>query len=282
MGAVSVGSITQISELGPGDHACLVYDDEERRDELLVSYARAGLGRGERVLCLSDAVPRDLERRLAVVGRPGQLSFGRATETFLPDGPGSFTADSVLGRWQSAVERSIEDGFGALCAVGEPPHALTSNGSGQSLVDYERRASCLFDSQNLVGLCLYDTRKTDPRTLLSIVDAHPITLYAVAPDPRLQIMDDGSRRLVLSGWVDVSTIGGLADRLERLAREPGDAEVDLERVEFVDIAALRLFVQAGSRLNRGGHALTLARPPEWIPSVLRVLGYDACDGLVIA
>ena len=273
--------IRPVDALSPGDHACLIYDDEERRDEILASYVSAGLGRAERVICLSDTVSPGLAERLEAIAGPGQLSFLPASKTFLPEGPGSFTPDRVLHHWRGAIQNSVEEGFEALCAAGEPPQALTSNGSGHLLVDYERRANGLFATEKLVGLCLYDLRNTDARRLIGVVDAHPTVLYAARPDPRLKLEEPQSRRLVVSGWADITTLGGLADRLTATVEEGGDVEVDLERVDFVDIAALRLFVEAASRLSERGYTLTLARPPDWVPSVMPILGYNDVEGLVL-
>jgi anti-anti-sigma factor len=273
--------VRPVTALAPGDHACLVYDDEERRDELLLSYANSGLGRGERVICLSDAISPALVEALERSAGPGQLRFARASEAFFPEGSGSFAPDHVLRHWRKAVESSVMDGFGVVRAAGEPPHALTSNGSGASLVDYERQANELFTAGNFVGLCLYDLRETDPRTLIGLVEAHPIVLYAVAPDSRLRVEEPATGQLVLSGWIDVTTLGGLADRLTALAVESEGVKADLENVDFIDVTGLRLFVEAASRLHERGHTLTLAQPPDWVPSVMRVLGYDDREGLVL-
>jgi ABC-type transporter Mla MlaB component len=268
-----------VSALGPGDHACLLYDDERRRDEVLRVYLGAGVSSGDQVLYAPDGDPGAFASDLSSTADARQVRIAPAEETYLPDGV--FDPDRMLAMLRDAVRESRACGFRGLRTAGEPPRALTRNGSFRTLVEYERRVNDVVAECEMTGVCLYDTRTADPGELLALVAAHPIVVYAVRPNPRLRVQEGEPGRLALTGQLELATISGLVPSLMDALGAGSDVEVDLADVTFVDLAGLRLLLEAGAILDERGHRLVIVGGPEWMEPILKMLDYDSPKGLVL-
>lgn len=156
-----------------------------------------------------------------------------------------------------------------------------TNGASSELPAYERRASSLFAGGRLVSICAYDARLVPPVSLLRILDAHPVVLYALADDGRLGAGGTGDSSLAPSGWLDLTTLGSLTGPLARAVASGEDVSIDLGLVEFVDVSCLRLFAEAARELASRQRRLVLARAPEHVPGMLHLLGFDRQEGLVL-
>lgn len=275
----AVTYLRPVSALGPGDHACLLYDDERRRDEVLLSYLDGGVANDEQMLYVPDGEPGRVAAELSRRAPVAQLRISSSAETYLPDG--AFEPDRMLGMLRQAVAESRAGGYSGLRAAGEPPRSLTSNGSARALLDYERRVNALFAQGHMTGICVYDTRATEPGALLAIAAAHPVVIYAVRRDPRLRIHAEGVDRLALSGKLELATIGGLVGPLRDAVATGNDVEIDLADVVFIDVAGLRLLLEAAALLDERERKLTVASAPDWMPPILKMLDYDDPKGLVL-
>jgi anti-anti-sigma regulatory factor len=92
--------------------------------------------------------------------------------------------------------------------------------------------------------------------------------------------------LRLDGVIDESTFGILTRTLTR-ARRSGDFPmlVDLAGVEFCDVAGLRAIISLVDGRDPCGRAageITLVHLPSHLATLLRVLGWDATPGLIVA
>jgi anti-anti-sigma regulatory factor len=266
-------------ELAGGDHACLVYDDERRRDEAMRSFLLAGLERGERVVYVPERDPDGIAAELEPTARPEQLTIMAAHETYVADG--AFAPQRALETLRSAAEASRAAGFPALRAAGGPPATVTANGQSHALPDYERSVDEIVAAHGIAAVCAYDTRTTDPRALLGVVAAHPIVLYAVQPDPRLHAESPERQRLVLRGTLESATIGSVVPALADALAAGEDVELDLRAVDFVDLSGVRLLVEAAGLLDRGGRHLVVTATPAWLPQILDMVGFDDRKGLVL-
>ncbi|MBV8563225.1 MAG: MEDS domain-containing protein [Actinobacteria bacterium] len=265
--------------LEAGDHACLVYDSDERRDQALLAFLGAGLERGERVLYLSRGDDDPVAGALLGSGSPGQAVVVPADDCYVFDG--AFDPELALDGFARSVEDAHDNGFGTMRSAGGPPPSVTRNGSSDLLPGYERRAARLFSSGKLVSLCAYDCRCVPQAALLAIIDAHPIVVYAMGTDARLDVRATGAGSLALSGWLDLTTLGGLTEPLARAVGHGGDVSVDLEAVDFVDVACLRLFAEAAHVLHARSRRLILEHAPAPVPNVLRLLALHPEEGLVL-
>jgi anti-anti-sigma factor len=167
-------------------------------------------------------------------------------------------------------------------SAGGPPPAVTENGSSHLLPAYERRAEALFADGRLVSVCTYDARRVAATALLGVVDAHPLVLYALDGNERLEVRVTDETSLAPAGWIDVTTLGSLTEPLARAIRFGEDVVVDLRDIDFVDVAGLRLFVEAARELHARGRRLRLTHLPGPVPTMIALLGYDEEPGLEVA
>jgi anti-anti-sigma factor len=106
-------------------------------------------------------------------------------------------------------------------------------------------------------------------------------MYALADDGRIEVSGANGNSLAPSGWLDLTTIGSLAGPLARAIASGEDVWVDLKHVDFVDVACLRLLVEAARELASRRRRLVLASAPEPVQGMLRLLGFDEQEGLVL-
>jgi anti-anti-sigma regulatory factor len=267
-----------VSDLRPGDHACLVYDSFASRDELVVSFLGEGLAHGEKVIYIADGAEERVREELEARARPGQLTVVDGAQAYFA--AGAFEPDRVLGDLRETIESCLTS-FPLVRAAGGPPATITSNGWSHELSGYERRANDLFATGTFSAVCAYDVRRTPATALLRILDAHPIVFFDVEPDARLQLERPSHSQLKARGAIDITTLGGLVGALADAIEAGDDVEIDLEQVDFVDVAGWRLLAEAVDLLHSSGHCLRLCATPCWAPSILGILGYSQREGLVL-
>ena len=255
-----------------------MYDSEKRRDATVLKFLGSGLARGERVIYLARSDDDPVTRELGTRGERGQVTVMPAEACYLVDG--SFEPNGALTGFEEALVETSALGFPALRTAGGPPPSVTENGASHLLPGYERNAASLFADGRLVSLCSYDARRVSPGALLGIIDAHPVVIYALGEDERLEVRTDGTR-LELSGWLDATTLGALIEPLGRALHGDEDVTVDLGDLAFVDIVALRLFAEAARELHDGSHTLTLIDLPEPAERVVEMLGLAEQEGLLL-
>jgi anti-anti-sigma factor len=271
--------LRRVEGLEPGDHACLVYDDEGRRDHALLSFLTRGIGRGDRVLYLARAPDDPIVAALSRSASPEQFAALFADDCYLHEG--TFDVQRVLDGFRRVLDEAAALGFSTIRTAGGPPAIVTDNGSSGLLPGYERQAGALFRDGKLVSVCTYDARRVPPAALLGIVDAHPIVLYGLGPDARLEVRLVSACSLALAGWVDLTTLGSLTRPLAGAVASGGDVLVDLRDVDFVDVAGLRLLAEAARELRARGWKLTLEHAPDPVPAMVQLLGYEE-QGLMLA
>lgn len=105
-----------VDNLAPGEHACLVYDSDERREEALLRFLEDGLDRGERLVYLArdgdDPVAHELRNRAAT----NQVAVLPAEDCYLFDG--AFDAARALEGFEEALNETALLGFPALRTAG--------------------------------------------------------------------------------------------------------------------------------------------------------------------
>ena len=88
--------------------------------------------------------------------------------------------------------------------------------------------------------------------------------------------DDRVTRVVLSGELDLSTIVELQHALEaECSSSPSRLVIDIAAVEFIDSAALHLFITMSNRLADGGGSLEIVQVPERLRRIFSITNLDA-------
>ncbi len=141
----SAAFVRAIDEIGPHDHACLIYRSTEQRLASAVPYFRQGLLKNDRCVYVADEDTAEgaLENlrshgiATAVAAARGQLVVMPSQGAYLVDG--RFDAERMVGFLDVATNQALADGFDALRVTGEMSWVLTGNVPIDDLMRYEQR-----------------------------------------------------------------------------------------------------------------------------------------------
>ncbi|GIE83248.1 hypothetical protein Aph02nite_91980 [Actinoplanes philippinensis] len=240
-----------LGRLRPGDHACVVVDDDDVRLRSLATYINAGLRDDERILYFGPHPQRladDLDLH-AAVGR-GQIEVVTPEDSYLAGG--AFDPEATMAVWRSEAARARADGYRGLRAIGDMSWAAGPVAGRERLAWYEANVNRVFAERQAMAICLYDRRLFSPAELQRVTWAHPAAVDgATSPDaePALRFartVDPPGVRL--RGEADLSNRQALRAVLERLADDiPGDGSpvtVDVSGLRFADAATVRILLEA--------------------------------------
>lgn len=181
--------LREVADLGPGDHACLIYLDDDDRMAALSAYLGQGLAAGERVLWIVDAPAvheirsyfRDAGVAIGDAERRGQLVFLTSDETYLREG--TFDPHRMVDLLQQETQRALDDGFTGLRVTGEMTGARSGPLGSECLTEFEALLNAFFPGTACTGLCQYDARRFPPAALRDVRRTHPIVISLVHADP---------------------------------------------------------------------------------------------------
>lgn len=273
----SGGRHVPVERLRRGDHACMDFTDVEARWEVLTSYTRSGMARGEKVMLVLD--PNDLSDDDAVARvdggdgqaeaarQSGQLVVDRNTSVYLPDG--RFDRDRQFHRYSAAGERAQQEGFPALRLGADMTWASRAGVDDDTMVDYESFIEPLFEpllvDPRFVAICWYDRRHFSDYLVAAMRRVHPLQVLERLDALDVTPVGDGLR---IAGSAEPATRQEFTDTLrEALLQRSGSGpvrfELDLTDVcymeahcawQLVDFAAAlpensRVVVRCGSMLE---------------------------------
>jgi PAS domain S-box-containing protein/putative nucleotidyltransferase with HDIG domain len=181
--------LREVADLGPGDHACLIYLDDDDRMAALSAYLGQGFAAGERVLWIVDApTVREIRSYLrhagAAIGdaeQRGQLVFLTCDQAYL--GEGAFDPHRMVALLQQETQRALDDGFTGLRVTGEMTGAQSGSPSSERLTEFEALLNTFFPGTACTGLCQYDARRFPPAALRDVWRTHPIVISTLHADP---------------------------------------------------------------------------------------------------
>jgi anti-sigma B factor antagonist len=103
-----------------------------------------------------------------------------------------------------------------------------------------------------------------------------VTTYAREPIVERIERADRVTTVVLSGELDLSTISELHHALDaECSSSPSRLVIDISAVEFIDSAALHLFITTSNRLADGGGSLEIVQVPERLRRIFSITKLDA-------
>jgi anti-anti-sigma factor len=268
----------------PGDHVCLLYDQDADRDSYVGEFVSEGLLAREKVLWVAgDDTPEvgDLmaRRGFDVSGHveTGQLTVKDRTETYL--GSGHFDGEAMLNLFRDEVRESKAKGYEGLRTTGDLSWASPGVQGFPDLFEYERALDEHLRETGYMAVCQYDTRQLSPGALTSAVQAHRSVVsqrsQEVLDTPLLTMLvitTDANGVLSLYGDVDNSNVGEFEAALSAAISSPGPVILELSHLHFIDVAGVRVLERQATRLSEAGDRLVLSSPPAFLVRVLGVLG----------
>lgn len=282
-----VGRASEGAEgLGRGDHACLVCETEAERWNAVEQFARAGVKRGERMLYVARAGDgEEAQRRLHAIDAAGdgELIVAPAAIAMAFAGGAPFDPAERDAAWREQVRAAVGEGFTALSVAGDMAWFHEAGLSLEQILDYERRCTGVIDEMPASALCVYDRTRFDDRTLARAGHAHPICRgRGISPagmfvSRTMEIVAAGPGALKLSGEIDITNIPSLSSALRSTASGRAALLLDLDALEFIDVAGMRAIQRTAQGLAaRGGELMVLS--PR--PLVARMIAMMGMDGLV--
>jgi hypothetical protein len=161
--------------------ACLC-DTAEERIEVLSSYLRQGLERGEKVLCVIDKGSPDAlldalsfrDAGLEAQRLSGQLSFAPIEETAKPGESGL----DGMSAWLETEERlALCQGYSALRVTIEMGWILRGGVRAADLLAFELGLHTFLKGRKCTVLCQYERKKFKPALLLYVLSVHPKIIF---------------------------------------------------------------------------------------------------------
>ncbi|AEV87810.1 hypothetical protein ACWT_6797 [Actinoplanes sp. SE50] len=237
-----MAELDALDRLGPGDHACLVFDDESVWARGVASFIRSGLRRHLRIMYCG----RDADRLPAILGglglnvgaalESGQLALAGVDTAYLRKGV--FDPEASLLAWAAQVAAARAAGYRGMVGIGDMSWACRYAGIEQ-LAWYEAQVNRICVDGFTMGVCLYDRRLFSEPDLRRVTRTHPAPLLRA-------VRTSEPRGLRVAGEADLSNRQALRAVVEHLIEDtaagPEPVTLDLSDLRFADSAAARILL----------------------------------------
>ncbi|MBT2509587.1 MEDS domain-containing protein [Streptomyces sp. ISL-98] len=281
-----------VADLRVGDHACLFFGSTEEQLSVLGSLVVAGLAARQKLLFLAGGdgphTPYDLLDRCRIpLPASNTRDDGVAQRIQIMDAEefclyaGHVEPRRMVGRLRREADRALTEGYAGLRIVGDMSVAIRDEDALGQLLQYEALLAREFRRGLTLAVCQYDARRFDTAQLKAFASAHPrsVDVEPLVRTAELRVVRTyHPSGLRVEGVVDIRTHRHLRGALGTLERVDGDVQLDLSRLEFLDLGGLRLLMAfAGSR--RAGSQVELAGLAPHLREVIALVGWDDTPGL---
>jgi MEDS: MEthanogen/methylotroph, DcmR Sensory domain len=164
-----------ISHVRQGDHVCLCFDTDAERDEVLTTFLRAGVARGEKLIYLADSRPPG---PVANWTEQYPLAVRESAGVYIPQGV--FDPDRVAAGMWAELAIALGEGYRGLRLAAEMGWATRGVPGSERLLEYEAKVGAVCAGGTATGLCQYDRRRFAPEVCAAMVEVHD---SATAADP---------------------------------------------------------------------------------------------------
>ncbi len=177
---ISLGFTDQLFE--PGAHVCQIINDDQERQDALMSFLISGLAKNERAACFSDEFHKDaFSEMLKEKGFSyqqlcdnGNFSWAATGDVYFNDG--KFDPDRMLKLLEDYYHQAKANNFQNARVIGEMTTEVKSVPGGERLFEYECRVSMLVRKVPVTAVCQYDARKFDGATIMDVLKVHPFMI----------------------------------------------------------------------------------------------------------
>ncbi|MBI5305642.1 MAG: PAS domain S-box protein [Chloroflexi bacterium] len=203
-----------LTDLGPGDHLCLLYADEYEHRTILTPFIRQGLERDEKVVCIVDAdggkTILGYLREDGLLVEPfierGQFELLITHDAYMREG--AFDPDQMIAWLESETRAALDHGYRALRVTSEMTWTLQDLPGSTRLIEYEAKLNQFFPNQRALAICQFDRRRFSAELLLDVLRTHPraaigATIHAnpyfVPPE---QLLEQRLAQATLVHWIE--------------------------------------------------------------------------------
>lgn len=160
-------------------HVCLIYDNEEQRQQIVAQYMAAGLRRGEQVRYFADMTTEkevrswllDMGVNLPEAEANAAFSVFDAENAYCPTG--KFEPERMIEGSSRRYEIAEKAGYSGVRSCGEMTWTLKGLPGSDRFLEYETLLNSVTATFPHSGMCLYDARLFDGATLFKVLQVHP-------------------------------------------------------------------------------------------------------------
>jgi signal transduction histidine kinase len=267
-----------LTEMGPGDHVCWVYETDEQFRAMITPFLCQGLEQDEKVIYIVDDV--SAERVLSYLRdegvvveshiSTGQLEILGIEETYMRTGV--FEPDDMIKLLRTETESALARSYSALRVISEMSWICRRLPKLEGLIEYEAKLTDFIQSSKCLAICQYNMRIFDPAILLDVLCTHPVCVVGKETYnnpyfmPPAEFLSRNLPAAKLRNWLDnlgehkradesLSTLaGGIAHNFNNLNMGiRGNTslmlfETDPDHPNYKKLKTIEKLVQKGSRL----------------------------------
>ncbi|WP_030169587.1 MEDS domain-containing protein [Spirillospora albida] len=264
-----------VSDLRPGDHACLAYAGEDEFQHVVGAYVRGGLRAREAVLYLTG------DAAAAVPGVPPRAAHRLLTVIAADEGPRArLDPEAVRDALAAEVARADRHGVRAVRIIADLTWALRRPDGLEVLLACEEHLERITaPSTRVTAICPLDRRRCDAADLEALRARHAVR---AAPDPEFEdpvltiVRTFQPAGLSLSGELDASRHAVL-DQALAILPAGRDIHLDMAGLGFIDLGAINLLADVAGRAGTG--SVVLDRMAPEMRAVLDTVGWARLPGL---
>jgi signal transduction histidine kinase len=267
-----------LTEMGPGDHVCWVYETDEQFRLMTTPFLYQGLEQDEKIIYIVDEVSAERVltylRDEGVVVEPhistGRLQILGIEETYMRNGV--FEPDDMIELLRMETECALAETYSGLRVISEMSWICRRLPKLEGLIEYEAKLTDFIQSNKCLAICQYNMRIFDPAVLLDVLCTHPICVVGTETYdnpyfmPPAEFLSRDLPAAKLRNWLDnlaehkradeaLSTLaGGIAHNFNNLNMGiRGNTslmlfETDPDHPNYKKLKTIEKLVQKGSRL----------------------------------
>jgi anti-anti-sigma regulatory factor len=269
-----------VSEMRPGDHACLAFATAEEQARVVGAFVADGLSTNERVVYFDSSSSSEVPGLRTHYGvnpqsylASGQLRVISTRDTCMTGR--SYDPRRMVAIANAEVVRADREGLRTVRFSGDLSWVLRASGGPRTLLASENETDAtIAPSTMAMMLCQYDQRECTPEEISRLRACHEVLVEAnpVFKDGVLTISPTFQPYgLSVVGEIDPARHAVFRDALVKIATFDSDIHLDLSRLEFIDLAGLRLLATFGVRM-RGGRHLVLDNAPPYLRELMTLVG----------
>jgi signal transduction histidine kinase len=172
-----------LQRLAPSGHVCSIYEREPEHPELVATFVRLGLERGEKCVYIAD--PGNEGRiEQTLYARGIDVDAALRTKALLvmslrqtPVRGDSFDPYRIFTLWKDLSSRAREEGFARLRGAADMQWIVRAAPGSQRWLAYERHLTELAADSQCLFLCQYHRPNFRADHLLDVVRAHPSVIH---------------------------------------------------------------------------------------------------------
>lgn len=173
---VNLGFVTH--KFDKGTHACLIYNDDNERDEIMSKFLNRGLENNERVsyfaLKLTKVELVEKLKKIGVVINEENLEIFDAKEVYFPNN--KFDMEHTFEMLENFYKETVDRGFKNSRLSGEMLWASEAIEGTERLMEYESKVNEFYRKYPVTAVCQYDSRKFSGETIVECLKVHPYVI----------------------------------------------------------------------------------------------------------